>query len=63
MIASTTPARPLSWLVARPIAHRGLHDKARGVIENTASAFARAMERNYAIECDLQVTEIGRAHV
>ena len=23
-----------SWLVAKPIAHRGLHDKANGVIEN-----------------------------
>ena len=30
----------LDWLTARPIAHRGLHDAKRGVIENTESAFA-----------------------
>ena len=27
----------------RPIAHRGLHDKARGRIENTAPAFQAAI--------------------
>ena len=26
----------------RPIAHRGLHDRAAGIIENSASAFAWA---------------------
>ena len=35
----------LAWLTARPIAHRGLHDAAAGVIENTASAFARGHRR------------------
>ena len=25
----------LGWLVARPVAHRGLHDAAAGIIENT----------------------------
>ncbi|MBI2719252.1 MAG: glycerophosphodiester phosphodiesterase [Rhizobiales bacterium] len=48
--------RALDWLVARPIAHRGLHDRARGIIENTASAFDGAMAGGYAIECDLQIT-------
>lgn len=43
----------LSWPLG-PIAHRGLHDAARGRIENTASAFAAAMAKGYAIECDLQ---------
>ena len=28
----------------RPIAHRGLHDAARGVIENTSPAFEAAVE-------------------
>lgn len=37
----------------RPIAHRGLHDAAAGVIENTAPAFEAAIARGYAIECDL----------
>ena len=46
----------LGWLTARPIAHRGLHDRSRGIVENTASAFAAAIVGNYAIECDLQIT-------
>jgi len=51
------------WLTARPIAHRGLHDAAAGVIENTASAFAAAIAGNYAIECDVQVSADGEAIV
>lgn len=38
----------------RPIAHRGLHDLGKGVIENTAPAFEAAIARRYGIECDLQ---------
>ncbi len=51
------------WLTARPVAHRGLHDAANGVIENTASAFAAAIEANYAIECDVQISADGEAMV
>src|SRR5947208_2916388 len=51
------------WLTARPVAHRGLHDAANGVIENTPSAFAAAVAGNYAIECDLQITADGEAMV
>jgi len=54
---------PLDWLTARPIAHRGLHDAAAGIIENTASAFTAAIEANYAIECDLQISADGEAMV
>lgn len=57
------PHRPADFLVARPIAHRGLHDVEAGVVENTASAFAAAIARNYAIECDLQITRDGEAVV
>ena len=46
----------LGWLTARPIAHRGYHDRAAGRIENTASAFAAAIDRNFSIECDLRLT-------
>lgn len=53
----------LDWLIARPVAHRGLHDFAAGVIENTPTAFAAAVAGNYAIECDLQVTADGEAMV
>jgi glycerophosphoryl diester phosphodiesterase len=43
----------------RPIAHRGLHDKARGRIENTAPAFQAAIAKGYGIECDLQAAKDG----
>jgi glycerophosphoryl diester phosphodiesterase len=53
----------LDWLTARPVAHRGLHDTANGVVENTPSAFAAAISCNYAIECDLQLSADGEAMV
>jgi len=53
----------LDWLTARPIAHRGLHDAAAGVIENTASAFSAAIAGGYGIECDLQLSGDGEAMV
>jgi glycerophosphoryl diester phosphodiesterase len=53
----------LDWLTARPIAHRGLHDAASGVIENTASAFAAAIAANYGIETDIQISADGEAMV
>ena len=43
-------------LFPRPIAHRGLHDKAAGIIENSASAFEAAIAGDFAIECDVQLT-------
>lgn len=43
----------------RPVAHRGLHDQARGVIENSRSAFELAVARNFAIECDVQLSSDG----
>jgi glycerophosphoryl diester phosphodiesterase len=59
--ASTS--RTVDFLTARPIAHRGLHDRARGIIENTRSAFAAAIAGGYAIECDLQITRDNEAVV
>jgi glycerophosphoryl diester phosphodiesterase len=53
----------LDWLTARPIAHRGLHDSAAGVIENTASAFTAAIDGGFAIETDLQISGDGEAMV
>lgn len=38
----------------RPIAHRGLHNAKKGVIENTAPAFEAAFAKGYGIECDLR---------
>ena len=55
--------RSLEWLIARPIAHRGLHDAARGVIENTAGAVRAAIAANYGIEVDVQISADGEAMV
>jgi glycerophosphoryl diester phosphodiesterase len=43
----------LYWL-QRPIAHRGLHDAAKGIVENSVSAVRAAMGAGLAIEVDLQ---------
>lgn len=43
----------------RPIAHRGLHDAARGIIENSGPAFAAAIAKSYGIECDLRPAADG----
>ena len=53
----------LAWLIARPIAHRGLHDAAHGIIENTAPAVRAAIAANYGIEVDLQISADGEAMV
>ena len=58
-----TATRAVDFLTARPIAHRGLHDFSKGVVENTRSAFAAAITKGYAIECDLQLTRDGEAVV
>jgi glycerophosphoryl diester phosphodiesterase len=55
----TAPA----WLTARPIAHRGLHDRAAGVLENSLSAADAAIARGFPIECDVQDTADGEAIV
>lgn len=53
----------LGWLTERPIAHRGLHDAANGIVENSRSAIAAAIQHGYAIEIDLQLTRDGQAVV
>lgn len=45
----------LSWLTATPVAHRGFHDQNKDVWENTLTAFSRAIDAGFAIECDLQL--------
>lgn len=52
-----------AWLTARPIAHRALHDVARGVIENTPSAVDAALAHDFAIEVDIQLSSDGEAMV
>jgi glycerophosphoryl diester phosphodiesterase len=55
--------RAPGWLTARPVAHRGLHDKSRGIIENMPGAVTAAVAGNFAIEVDLQRTADGEAMV
>ena len=55
--------RAPDWLTARPVAHRGLHDRARGIVENMPGAALAAIAGNFAIECDIQFTADGEAMV
>lgn len=51
------------WLTAAPFTHRGLHDAARGVPENSFAAFEAAAEAGFAIELDVHRSVDGRAVV
>ena len=55
--------RAPDWLTARPVAHRGLHDRARGIVENMPAAFHAALAGNFSIEVDVQLTADGEAIV
>lgn len=47
----------MKQIIQKPIAHRGLHNIEKGVIENSSSAFEAAIKADFAIECDLQLTK------
>jgi glycerophosphoryl diester phosphodiesterase len=49
----------IAWITKRPVAHRGYHDLNKTRWENTLSAFAAAVEKNYAIECDVHLSADG----
>jgi glycerophosphoryl diester phosphodiesterase len=56
--------RPLPpGFLARPIAHRGLHEATAGRMENTRPAFEAAIEKGFGIECDIQLSSDGQAVV
>ncbi|CAM5368153.1 Glycerophosphoryl diester phosphodiesterase OS=Afipia felis OX=1035 GN=ugpQ PE=4 SV=1 [Afipia felis] len=57
------PSRAPAWLTAAPVAHRGLHDRAKGIVESTPSAFFAAIAGGFAIETDLQLSVDGEAMV
>lgn len=48
-----------AWLAARPIAHRGLHDVAAGIPENSLAAARAAIAEGYAIEADVRLARDG----
>ena len=47
------------WIKDVPVAHRGYHDLNKLVWENTLSAFSRAVDAGFAIECDLHYASDG----
>lgn len=49
----------IGWLTHRPIAHRGFHDMNGERWENTLPAFSAAIERGYAVECDVHLSADG----
>lgn len=53
----------MDWITSIPVAHRGLHDAARGIIENSPSAFEAAARAGYAIELDVNLSSDGEAIV
>ncbi len=53
----------LHTVLARPIAHRGLHDRAAGRVENSLEAADAALAAGYGIECDVRLTRDGEAVV
>lgn len=53
------PTKPIDWLTAAPIAHRGLHNTEAGVPENTLAAARAAVTQGYGIEVDLHLAKDG----
>jgi glycerophosphoryl diester phosphodiesterase len=51
------------WLVRAPVAHRGLHDAARGIIENSLPAFRAAARGGYPAELDVRLLADGEVVV
>lgn len=49
--------KDLKYLKGKYIAHRGLHNKEKGVPENSLSAFKEAVEKGYMIENDIHITK------
>ena len=45
------------WMYKKPIAHRGYFNNTNGIIENSKTAFERAIEKNYNIEMDISLTK------
>lgn len=45
--------------LARPMAHRGLHDLAQGRAENSRAGFEAAIAAGYGIELDVQISRDG----
>lgn len=55
--------RAPDWLTARPVAHRGLHDMSRGIVENMPGAVQAAITGNFSIEVDIQLSADAEAMI
>lgn len=62
-IAPQLPRADFSAFVAYDYAHRGLHDKDKGVPENSLKAFDLAVRGGFGMEFDLQLTKDGQVVV
>jgi glycerophosphoryl diester phosphodiesterase len=51
------------WLTDLPVAHRGLHERAAGVPENSLAAFRAAAAAGYAMELDVRLSADGAVMV
>jgi glycerophosphoryl diester phosphodiesterase len=51
------------WLLHRPVAHRGLHDASKGVVENSLPAFWAAARAGYPAELDVRLLADGEVVV
>ena len=50
-------------LLSRPIAHRALHNRKAGRVENSMAAIKAAIAAGYGIEIDVQLSSDGHAMV
>lgn len=53
----------LSFITSLPIAHRGLHNADKNIIENSGGSIRAAIKHGYAIEIDVQLTKDHQAIV
>jgi glycerophosphoryl diester phosphodiesterase len=51
--------RAVPWLCGRAFAHRGLHDPAKGLPENSLAALEAAVDSGYGIELDVRALASG----
>lgn len=51
--------KDLSWLKHDFIAHRGFHNQNLNILENTKEAFEYALQKEFSIECDLNMLKDG----
>ena len=62
-IAPQLPRADFSAFATYDYAHRGLHDKDKGVPENSLKAFDLAVRGGFGMEFDLQLTKDGQVVV